>query len=292
MAGKFVKMFNGLGLNIFNTNANQLPGGGAAPVNYPADTFTDMSFAFGLIKASSSYTGDCLEIQRDSDGAYSTVGWKADGTADLSGVLAWAGTDTVTVTKVYDSTGNNNTSQNGTAATQVILASGGSLNLYDNQLWYNLKWYRIVTGGTNTPYYAANLDTYTVYTPESAVGSQSIGLSCADINRGFSMVSQASSSLPYQNFGSPTYYQDGTLVGWTTRTAVRNNAVIPLVRTQLSVLGGAPTGNFNLYMNIGGAPNFTFLVRGGMTVWGWVKDTSSERTAIETMLNDKVNITV
>ncbi len=266
--------------------------GGTTPLNYPADTFTDMSFAFGLIKASSSYSGDCLEIQRDSDGAYNTVGWKPDGTADLSGVLAWAGTDTVTVTKVYDSTGNGNRAQNATAATQVVLASGGSLNLYDNQLWYSLKWYRIVTGGTNTPYYAARVDTYTVYTPQSSAGSQSIGLACADINRGASLISQASSSAPNINFGSPTYYQDGALKSWTTRTSVRNNAVVPLTRTQISVIGGVPTGQFNLYMNIGGAPNFTFLVRGGMTVWGWVKDTSSERTAIETMLNDKVNITV
>jgi len=267
-------------------------GGGGAPITYPADTFTDMSFAFGLIKASSTYSGDCLEIQRDSDGAYNTVGWKADGTADLSGVLAWAGADTVTVTKVYDSTGNNNTSQNPTTATQVVLASGGSLNLYDNQLWYNLKWYRVATGGTNTPYYAARVDTYTVYSPQSSADPQSIGMACADINRGASLISQGSTSSPSINFGSPTYYQDGTLKSWTTRTDVRNDAVVPLARTQISVLGGAPVGQFNLYINIGGAPNFSFLVRGGMTVWGWVKDTSSERTAIETMLNEKLNITV
>jgi hypothetical protein len=188
-----------IGVAKIGTRASR--GGGGAPLNYPADTFTDMSFAFGLIKASSSYTGDCLEIQRDSDGAYNTVGWKPDGTADLSGVLAWAGTDTVTVTKVYDSTGNGNRAQNATAATQVVLASGGSLNLYDNQLWYSLKWYRIVTGGTNTPYYAARVDTYTVYTPQSSAGSQSIGLACADINRGASLISQASSSAPNINFG-------------------------------------------------------------------------------------------
>lgn len=263
-----------------------------ASVLYPADLYSDMSFAFGLIKASSTYSGDCLEIQRDSDGAYDTVGFASNGIADLSGILSWAGSDVVRVTKIYDTTGNGNDASNGTAATQVIIASGGSLSLYSNQLWFNLKWYRIATGGTNTPYYAAALDTYTVYSPQSSAGAQAIGITCADINRGFSQVGQARNSGPYLNFGTPTYYQDGTLVSWTTRRNVRDNAIVPLVRTQLSVLGGAPSGQFNFYINIGGSGNFSFQVRGGMTCWGWVKDTSSERTDIESLLNDKVDITV
>ena len=280
--------------NGIGTTFRRAAFGGTPPLtpSYPADLYSDMSFAYGLIKASSTYSGDCLEIQRDSDGAYNTVGFAANGIADLSGVLTWAGSDTVRVTKVYDTTGNGNTAQNGTVATQVILASGGSLNLYDNQLWFDQKWYRIVTGGTNTPYNAANLDTYTVYSPQDSTGGHSIGITCALINRGFSMVGDATGSSPHLNFGSPTYYQDGSLVSWTTRTAVRNGAIVPLQRTQLSVLGGAPTGQFNLYINIGGSGDFDFKVRGGMTVWGWVKDTSSERTGIEALLNDKVNITV
>ena len=280
--------------SIVNIARRQASSGGGASITYPADTFSDMSFAFGLIKASSSYSGDCLEIQRDSDGAYNTVGWKADGTADLSGVLSWAGTDTVNVTEVYDSTGNGNTLVNTTAGSQAILASGGSLNLYDNQLFMNDKFYQFVTGGTNTPYSAPELDLYTVYTPQSSAGKFSLAITNADINSGFSLLADnlTATNINYR-FGSPIYYQDGALKSWANRTAVKTDVLVPLTRTQLSILGGDAslgiTNNSNL--RIGGS-SYNYIIIGGKTLWGWVKDTSSERTAIEAMINEKVNISI
>ena len=258
-------------------------GGGGASITYPADTFTDMSFAFGLIKASSSYSGDCLQIQRDSDGAYNTVGWKADGTADLSGVLAWGGTDTVNVTEVYDSTGNGNTLVNTTAASQAILASGGSLNLYDNQLLMDNKFYEFVTGGTNTPYSAPELDLYTVYTPTSSSGQFSLAITNANINAGWSLAARDINITNIsKNFGSPIHYQDGILQSWANMLAVKNDVIVPLTRTQLSILGGDASLGItqNSDLRIGGS-SFNFRLFGSKTLWGWVKDTSSERAAIE-----------
>jgi hypothetical protein len=268
---------------------------GAQSIIYPADTYANMSFAFGLIKASLSYSGNCLEIQRDSDGAYFYVGWQANGIADLSGVLAWAGSDTVRVTIAYDSTGNGNNATNSNTATQSIIATGGVLNLYDNQLWLNANWYRIDTGGANTPYNAARLDTYMVYTPQSTSGQgHAIGTTCDNINSGFALVAQASSSSVISfNFGTPIYYQDGSVPSWSTRTDVRNSVVIPLSKTQISILNGSPSSGFSSTgINLGGSANFDFKLRGGYTCWGWVDNTSTDRAAIESLINDKVNITV
>jgi hypothetical protein len=280
--------------SIVNIARRQASSGGGASITYPADTFSDMSFAFGLIKASSSYSGDCLEIQRDSDGAYNTVGWKADGTADLSGVLSWAGTDTVNVTEVYDSTGNGNTLVNTTAASQVILASGGSLNLYDNQLFMNDKFYQFVTGGTNTPINAPELDLYTVYTPQLSSGQFTLAVTNANINNGFSLLAQDTTTTSINlKFGSPIYYQDGALKSWANRITVKNEVIVPLTRTQLSILGGDASQGIskNSDLRIGGS-NFGFKLVGGKTLWAWVTDTSSERSAIEAMINEKVNITI
>ena len=266
-------------------------GVGAPSVTYPADLYPDMSFAFGFIKASSSYTGDCLEIQRDSDGAYEYVPFGSNGIADLSGVLSWAGSDTVRVTIIYDSTGNGNYAFQNTVSSQIIIASGGVLTLLDNQL--NFQYGYVITNGSNSPLTASPIDVYQVFKTSTTSGTQRLlGLGGLNANIGVQLIAQLSTATNISvGFTPITYYQDGVLKSWANRTAVFSDVVSPNVRTQLSMIGGRYTSS-SANLTIGGEFAFNFRARGALTTWGWATDTSADRTAIETLLNDKVNITV
>ena len=95
MAGKFVKMFSGLGLNILNSNANQLPGGGAPSVN------NDFVIEVDTTQAGSA--SDTIILPLLSGGTYSgTIDWGDSSTSSLSyanrqHTYAAGGTYTITI---------------------------------------------------------------------------------------------------------------------------------------------------------------------------------------------------
>ena len=268
-------------------------GGGTPPLafSYPADLYSGMSFAFGFTKASSTYAGACMQVQRDSDGEYYEVGWLNNYYADLQSMLDWAGMDTVRVTKIYDSTGNGNDAVMGTQALQCRIATGGALTLYDKGLlyyWNGSRQQYVVINGTNTPINKSRLDAYLLYTRPPSNRSWAIGLHQNSINYGFLLLHQTSTALPYYDTRPPSYYKDGVAQSWPTRTTVRNSLTNGLM-SQISIINASTNGSRIRVGNLrfGSTYDFYFDLHGTMqTHWGWTVDTSADQAAIEALINE------
>ena len=67
--------------------------------------------AWGFQRLNPSYTGPLFRVVRPSDGATREIVQAADGTVDLAGYEAWAGTQNVGVDTVYDQYGSNHLTQ-------------------------------------------------------------------------------------------------------------------------------------------------------------------------------------
>ena len=278
--------------NFISLNKVGGPAGGAGPsVNYPADLYPNMSFAYGFTKAASAYSGSCMQVQRSSDGEYMEVGWINDYYADLQSILDWAGTDTVRVTIIYDTTGNGNNAYMNTEAQQCRIADAGSLTLYNKGLryyWNGQRQRYNITNATNSPYNKSRLDTYLLHTRATSNNlGMPIGILNISINGGFVLLSQSSTQLPYYYVGTPTYYLNGNGISWPTRTSVFNS--LPTGNLdQISILGATTnTAISSSVLVIGSTYDFNFSFRGAMqTHWGWTVDTSADREAIEALINE------
>lgn len=256
-------------------------------VDFPfvADDHTGMSFSYGLFKAASAYSGNCFQVQRSSDGAYLEVGWVNGCVADLASLRTWAGADEVKVTIWYDSTGNGNHLVQATAGEQVPISNYGGIQLLDNGLQFRDDvGFDMTSGGTNTPIGAARIDLYTVM----EVRDFTIGIYTLfnrRTNSGFMMIGQSGSGAnAYSNFGTPSYYVDGSAIGTT-----RGDVYTALYQTgvkQVSVLDGDTTnGDWSIEFRIGELDFNTHWVGTQSTLWAWVTDTSSIRSTIEGKIN-------
>jgi len=92
--------------------------GGAAPL-----------VAYGLRKLVSGYSGDCIEVRRDSDDAVDDIGFDAQGNLDISALETFVGSGNGgTIKTWYDQGGNErNLAQTGNAKQPIIVTSGSTL---------------------------------------------------------------------------------------------------------------------------------------------------------------------
>ena len=92
--------------------------GGAAPL-----------VAYGLRKLVSGYSGDCIEVRRDSDDTTDDIGFDAQGNLDISALETFVGSgNTGTIKTWYDQSGNErNLAQSGNLKQPVIVSSGSTL---------------------------------------------------------------------------------------------------------------------------------------------------------------------
>jgi hypothetical protein len=103
-----------------------LVGAGAAPFVGDLDAFTtDLWAVYSIKRKLSSWLGAAFKAVRSSDSATRDIGFLADGTLDVADMLAWAGTDTVTIEQWLDQTGNLRHISNGASASWPRVATGG-----------------------------------------------------------------------------------------------------------------------------------------------------------------------
>lgn len=91
---------------------------------------TSPSGAWSMSRALlASYVGSPLfDLRRSSDNGTLTINAGDDGEADTSDYAAWAGADTIYVTKCYDQSGNGNHAAQGTAGKQPFFSLSGGPN--------------------------------------------------------------------------------------------------------------------------------------------------------------------
>jgi len=88
------------------------------------DKYPDAAAAYGLRLLRSAYLGPAIKVRRDSDNATKDIGFSG-GNLDTATLLAFAGSQTVTVDTWYDqSGGGNDASQSGTSNQPTIVDAG------------------------------------------------------------------------------------------------------------------------------------------------------------------------
>lgn len=261
-------------------------------VTFPfiADEYADMSTSWGLFKASESYLGNWAQFQRQSDGAYLEVGWINDCVADLQSLRNWAGLSRARMTILYDSTGNGNHAVQSTQSLQLRQVEGNVKIGSDGLLWTeNSNRMLVQSGGTTPPNASSYVDVYCSCDISYDGGWGTIlPVMQRSVNQQFMLRGDASSSSTAINnvFGSPTYYLNGSLSGWSTRGDVYT-ALYRTGRNQITIIGGNTSGtDWLLGPTIGGSQDFGRYWEGGMGMyWFWVASTASVRTEIESKYN-------
>ena len=89
------------------------------------DVYPSASFAYSVRKLRSDYTGNPLQMYRQSDGALSDFGFDADGYLDIAGIESWLGSSNGYVQTWYDQSGNGNDLAFG--GTRPLIASSGTI---------------------------------------------------------------------------------------------------------------------------------------------------------------------
>lgn len=90
----------------------------------PGDAYS-FDRAWSINRIRSAWTGACMEVVRRSDQAVRDIGFTADDKLDWATLLAWAGSSSVEVSKLYDQSGNGvHLVQTTSAARPRIVAAG------------------------------------------------------------------------------------------------------------------------------------------------------------------------
>jgi hypothetical protein len=102
-------------------------GGGASAV---LDSLPASSFAYGLRKLRTAYSGNAIRVRRSSDNVETDIGFDGSGNLDTTALLAHCGAGNGFITTWYDQSTNGRNATNTSASTQPqIVASGAVINL-------------------------------------------------------------------------------------------------------------------------------------------------------------------
>lgn len=257
--------------------------GGTVSHNYPADSFTGMTSAHTFEKASSTYSGDWAQVQRQSDGATLEVGWLNDYQANLSSIISWASGSQVNIVRWYDSTGNGNDLYQNTLSRQPIIYDGTSMQTSDNGLiWTSAYRLELDLTGSPTPDNQSRLDLYWNGIIDAGHNNRIYHLfTNGNINDGRMLfgISGGTGSLNFR-VGTPTYYFNGSASGWTNNgdayTDIVTGADGQISALELDTTNAAWS---NYYM---GVANFGYNWSGNFKgMYMFAADSSGERVSIE-----------
>lgn len=186
------------------------------------------------------------------------------------------------ITTWFDQSGNANDATQGTAASQPQIASSGNLILENGKP--ALGW-----DGINTTLTIPNLQGQAILNIFRVQKQESnrfvmLSLSSGLGDRGFTgELGSSSSGLP-ANFGTPQLYKNGVLQSISTR----NDTYNAFLNQNLHSVINANTTAWSDFA-IGGTLSFTF--RGNVQEFtGYITDKSSDRTDIETNINNAFTI--
>lgn len=87
---------------------------------------------WGVRRMKDAYTGDIMQVRRDSDDALQDIGFDIDGNLDIAALETFCGSDDGFVVKLYDQSGNGNTFAQATNTDQPVIVDKGDTVLGSN----------------------------------------------------------------------------------------------------------------------------------------------------------------
>jgi hypothetical protein len=193
------------------------------------------------------------------------------------------------MTILYDSTGNDNHLIQGTQSLQFRMVEGAVKIGDEGLMWVENNNRMVVqSGGTLPPNAQSYIDIYSSVDVSYDGGFGLIFLFMTlSVNQTYMLVglNGSTSTALSNNFGSPTYYLNGSTSGMANRDQVWDS-LYQTGRQQVTIIGGNTSNAAWLNASIGGSFDFARYNEGGIGMfWFWAVDTSSVRTEIEDKYN-------
>lgn len=183
------------------------------------DKYPDAAAAYGLRLLRSAYLGPAIKVRRDSDNATKDIGFSG-GNLDTATLLAFAGSQTVTVDTWYDqSGGGNDASQSGTSIQPTIVNAGTLVTVNDKPA--------LEFDGSDDKFSLNHSDLYgqsrlDVYMHLQSTDNKFVLLKGDGSFKHDGIAEDGSNSATvFRNFGSPEIYVNGVDIDMTYGTTTR-----------------------------------------------------------------------
>ena len=247
------------------------------------DTYTGAAAAFSVRKLDKDYTGSCMRIRRSSDEATQDIGFDSAGDLDTAAIASFVGDAYGYVTAWYDQSGNSNNATQSTSAKQPMI--------------YDRVAAAVVTENGKP---AISFDAVSETLAFTALSAQSFFVSMnrtggsnpgayigSTLNNDFFGI--ANNLHRYRQNNSNKNLNAGTLTGHVLTCYVGTGTAIEAFQNSSSI-GTATAGalaNMNQIMQRSTNQNVLGRVQEFLV---WSSDQSSNRTGIETDINDYFDI--
>jgi hypothetical protein len=247
------------------------------------DTYSGAAAAYSLRLLDSTYTGDAIRVRRASDNTEQDIGFDVNGDLDTTALTTFCtGTDGF-IRTWYDQSGNARNAGNSTAAEQpkIYDSSTGVLTLNGKPgvQWDNTDDYLSFSFGFSASFFHL----YSVYRVNDTQWIMISDNSSRNIP-----IAANNASVPEDGFNTLTWYKNGSVVTNTTRantlTNYNTNAqllmtieALPDTAASFTALWGRLSAGFTM-----NAMHQELVI--------YTSDQSSNRTGIETNINDYYSI--
>ena len=270
-------MIIGYANSMFTATHGILARGGTPPAALLLDTYTGASAAYSLRLLRTAYTGNCIRVRRSSDNAEQDFGFVAN-VLDTASLLTFCGVGNGFVTTWYDQSGNANNGTQATAANQPQIVVSGVVNNIGGKPMMTTFNKQLTNTQTNT----ATQATFSAFQNETSGNDAAYILPMMTVLSSIyaGVCQSGSGASPSENFGTPSYYGNGTLL--TSTRAALSTAFRTGNKSLSSIIGGGTTtSGRNLQYAVGTfSGNFkTFEV----VIYN--SDQSANRTGIESDIN-------
>jgi len=253
-----------------------MAGGG---FSYLLDEYPNAQFAYSFRLLRSAYSGNSLKIRRSSDNTLLDIGF-VDNVLDMVSLLAFCGAGDGFVHTLYDQTGNARNSVQTTNANQCQLVSSGSVLTVNGKpsMWAgssgatNMTSVLGISGSESPQSYFCAL--------KGRTGTGAFVLPYGTVSGGtfFGVSENGSVTASENDFGTPTYYVNGTVLTSPNRNVLYDNIVTNslLLTSVLDGGGGGASANRTLQYTGGFHGNYDFS-----EIVNYKLDKNSDRVAIE-----------
>jgi hypothetical protein len=254
------------------------------------DIFGQPAAAYSLRRLSSTVT-NCIRVRRSSDNAEQDIGFvsgSADSPVDTTDMLNFVGAgNNGFVVTWYDQSSNARNATQATAANQPQIVSSGSV-ITENS---NPAMEMVNSSGQllTATIPQTTQSSFITYRNKTS-GNNSVFLIpfCAtDSGAVFHGAKESGSgTAPQQNYGSPDYYKNGNIITSATRGTLFTEYVTDIM-VLATTIGGGNSGTLARQWQYGGGV-FSNTVLSEVIIFS--SDKSTDRTAIETNIDDYYNV--
>jgi hypothetical protein len=252
------------------------------------DNYTGAAVAYSLRKLKSSYTGYAIRVRRSIDNAEKNIGFNSSRALDTTDLESFIGVGNAFVVTWYDQSGNGLDATQNTASSQPQIAANGSLiKTSNNIVAMSVYGKTLVNGMVNTLTHSQFIAS------EVYGGDYAFTLPFTSVTDSIytSAIQSGSSTSPFNNFGSPTFYVNNLSVA--ANRAALWSSIVTSNETLVNIMGIVPNGSTNVVGTNGRRLQYSIGFNGDYRVFEVIiynSDKSADRFSINENINSYYSI--